>query len=148
MGVDAAVYKRLEEVPLPAGSDLNRIIVDDITGETYFDDASPVKLPRENAIAVERRLGNMHHIQLLYDQLSRLIPGRRESSLLLNAVLYSGTHAGDVIPLSDAHRLKEEIASVRSMKSAMSLPEVARFLLDMEELVVASERTGNPIVFI
>ncbi len=42
MGVSAVVYKRLEDVVFPAGADLNHLVIDDSTGEVYFDDASQV----------------------------------------------------------------------------------------------------------
>ena len=37
MGLDASVYKRLEEVPLPAGANLDSLRIDELTKEVYFE---------------------------------------------------------------------------------------------------------------
>lgn len=68
--------------------------------------------------------------------------------LLIAKVLYSGTHSGDIISKDALGPLKQEIALVRGIAGCQSSPELRGFLADMEELVAASERHGNPIVFI
>lgn len=67
--------------------------------------------------------------------------------LLISRVLYSGTHSGDIISKEDLGSLKGEIALVRGITGPQISPELESFLADMEELVAASERNGNPIVF-
>lgn len=147
MGLDAVVYKRLEEVTLPHGVNLDSLRVEEITGEVYFEN-DEVSLSREDIRAVSKRLGNMALINSLRDQISDLFGPRSRSSILVAKILYDGTHAGDVIAIEDLDHLKQEISLVREKNEFRKSREMAEFLSAMDELIVASERHGNPIVFI
>jgi len=59
MSVSAVVYKRLENVVIPASADLNHVLIDDSTDEVYFDDASQVRFSLDDAFEVHKRLGNI-----------------------------------------------------------------------------------------
>jgi len=146
MSVTAAVFKRLEDVVLPAGVDMDHLLIDESTGQVYLDDASQVRLPLSDALEVDKPLGNIARIRCLRDEISQALGQNAGRSLLLNAILYDGTHCGDLIQIEDRDRLKEEVEWLRNISSTG--PEVAIFLSDLEELILASQRCGNPIVFL
>jgi hypothetical protein len=53
---------------------------------------------------------------------------------------------GDLISVKDREHLKEEVGWLLKISSASADVEI--FLADMEELILASEHCGNPIVFL
>ncbi len=91
---------------------------------------------------VEKRLGNVasvaHVRQFLESDYRQSFP------LLLERVLYSGTHSGDWVAASDVPQL---LAETRKLQDLTSDPGIARFTNDLVELADASIATGNPIVF-
>jgi hypothetical protein len=145
MSVSAVVYKRLENAVFPAGADLSHVLIDDSTAEVYFDDAYQVRFPLDDALEVHKRFGNITQIRYLRDEISRTLGKQVNGSLLLTAVPDDGTHRGDLIEAEDRERLKEE---VMAQKDPSASADMAIFLADMEELILASERCGNPIVFL
>jgi hypothetical protein len=64
--------------------------------------------------------------------------------LLLERVVYSGTHSGDWIAASDAPQL---VIEARSLQSLTNDPVIVQFTNDAIELAEASIATDNPIVF-
>jgi len=73
MSVTAAVFKRLEDVVLPAGVDMDHLLIDESTGQVYLDDASQVRLPLSDALEVDKPLGNIARIRCLRDEISQAL---------------------------------------------------------------------------
>lgn len=147
MGLDAAVYKRLEELPFTK-EDLRFIAVDPRTGQLDFEDAALFRAWSDKIKVVEKRIGNIALVDLLKTELERVLGESSSNTVLISRVLYSGTHSGDVISKEDLGSLRHEIALVRGITGHQISSELDGFLADMEELVTASERHGNPIVFV
>jgi hypothetical protein len=147
MGLDAAVYKRLEELPFTK-EDLRFIAVDPRTGQLDFENADLFKTWGDKVKVVQKRIGNIALVDLLKTELQRILGDSSSKALLIGKVLYSGTHSGDILSKEDLGSLKREIAEIRGSKAHRVSPELEGFLSDMEELVVASEQHGNPIVFV
>ncbi len=147
MGLDATVYRRLEELPFTK-EDLRFIAVDPRTGQVDFEDAALFRAWSDKVKVVEKRIGNIALVNLLKSELERILRESSSGALLISRVLYSGTHSGDVISKEYLGSLKHEIALVRGITGHQMSLELESFLADMEELVVASERHGNPIVFV
>ncbi|MFZ0732059.1 MAG: hypothetical protein WAM79_07020 [Candidatus Sulfotelmatobacter sp.] len=147
MGLDAAVYKRLEELPFTK-EDLRFVAVDPRTGQVDFENAALFRTWSDRVKVVEKRIGNIALVNLLRAEMERILGRQSSETLLIRKVLYSGTHSGDIISNEDLTSLKHEIASVRGTTAHRLSPDLERFLADMEELIAASERHGNPIVFV
>jgi hypothetical protein len=147
MGLDAAVYRRLEELPFTK-EDLRFVAVDPRTGQVDFEDAALFKAWSDQVKAVEKRIGNIALVDLLKTELERVLGPSSSEALLIRKVLYSGTHSGDVISKEDLDSLKHEIGLVRGIAGEQVSSELKIFMADMEELAAASERHGNPIVFV
>jgi|GEM_PF-2762013 hypothetical protein len=147
MGLDAAVYRRLEELPFTS-EDLRFITADPRTGQIDFEDAALYREWSERVTVVKRRIGNIAFVDLLKAEIERILGHSSSETFLIRRVLYNGTHSGDIISGGDLLLLKHEIALVRGIAGRQLSPELENFLTDMEELVSASERNGNPIVFI
>jgi hypothetical protein len=146
MGLDAVVYKRLEEVRFAPGTNLDAVRVEDVTGEVYFDKDGG-DLRREEVEAIHKRLGNMAMIAALHKEIARILASKVGHSILLDKVLYDGTHGGDFIPVEDLAALRWEISLVREKTKAGRSIDLDMFLESMQELVNVSDLQGNPIVF-
>lgn len=93
---------------------------------------------------VHKRLGNAAMIGFLREELKKLPEADACFPIILNRVIYSGTHAGDQIATRDIPQLKRELA----LLSESSAPEdVKQFIDAMIELCDASLQTENPIMF-
>jgi hypothetical protein len=91
---------------------------------------------------VEKRLGNVAAIAHIREFLESNSPKRFR--VLLERVVYDGSHAGDRIAASDAAELLRE---TKLLQECTSEPFLKQFAKDMAELAEASAATGNPIVF-
>jgi len=147
VGVDAAVYRRLEDLPLQRG-DLRFVEVDPRTGQVDFENADLFQTWKDKVKVIEKRIGNMSHVDRLKAELSGVLGKSSSGSLLISKVLYSGTHSGDFIGREYLTPLKNEIALVRRVSERQISSELNSFLGDMEDLIAASTQNGNPIVFI
>jgi hypothetical protein len=147
MGLDAAVYKRLEELPFTK-EDLRFIAVDPRTGQVDFEDAALFRAWGDKVKAVEKRIGNIVLVDLLKSELEKVLGQTSSQALLITKVLYSGTHSGDMISMEDHRSLRNEIALIRGISGSHMSSKLKNFLADMEELIAASEHQGNPIVFV
>jgi hypothetical protein len=96
---------------------------------------------------ISERLGNISmvaHIRELARHLQRS-PGSK-FPVLLERVIYSGSHTGDWLPNSQAAPLLEEVKIV--LHSADVLSDTEReFFEALRRLCEASIATGNPIMF-
>ena len=72
MGLDAAVYRRLEELPFTK-EDLRAIAVDPRTGQVDFEDGALFKAWSDRVKAVEKRIGNIALVNLLKSELERIL---------------------------------------------------------------------------
>ncbi len=147
MGLNAAVYKRIKELPFTS-AELRFVSVDPITGEVDFENATLFNEWSGKVRAIEKRLGNVALIRLLKEEVEDIFGKSSSDTYLVSKVLYSGTHSGDIISAEHLYALKQEIASVREVAGRQLSSELVTFLTDMEELADESERHGNPIVFI
>jgi hypothetical protein len=147
MGLDAVVYKRLAEIPLPPTVKFELLQVQDVRGEVYLADDEP-GLTKEDVRAIHERLGNITRGGALGEELGAIVGDSNFQSLLLSNVLHDGTHGGDIIPLENRELLKTEISLVKEVGGPKMSSELREFLTDMGELIAASEHHGNPTVFI
>jgi hypothetical protein len=147
MGLNAAVYSRIENLPLTK-EDLRFIAVDPRTGQVDFEYASLFRVWGDKVKVVERRIGNMALVNLLRAEIERILGNPSSETLLIRKVLFSGTHSGDVISHGEMASLRHEISLVRGIAEFRKSSGLENFLADMEELIAASERNGNPIVLI
>jgi hypothetical protein len=144
MGLNGIVYRNRRSLPFDpeqAGAAL-----DARTGEFYFQDSAQEK--RFNGgvvVAVSRHLGNVNTVDSLSQAVERSLG--RQDSLLQNRVLFSGTHAGDVIEPAQFDQLGAEIEEVRKSPMADQVPGLAKFIRSMGDLLEAALEEGNPIVF-
>src|SRR2546426_585254 len=97
MGLDAAVYRRLEELPFTK-DDLRFVEVDPRTGQVDFEDAALFRAWSDKVKVVQKRIGNIAMVNRLKAELERIFGDSSPETLLISKVLYSGTHSGDVIP--------------------------------------------------
>ena len=144
MGLDAGVYVHRRNLPFELRASHPRI--DAETGEVCFADSTKVPQGVE-FVAVEMRLGNLALIAALREQI-RTIFGSDSNSLLIDGVLYSGSHSGDVIPVADLGRLRDELAKLQNLTEGNRTAELSTFLDQFQQLVASAEYQQNPIVFI
>jgi hypothetical protein len=96
---------------------------------------------------LSERLGNISMASHLREFL-RPLEGhpRPRFPILLEKVLYDGTHSGDWIPSERTVDLLKEVETVLHSKDILADSE-KEFFLSMKKLCRASIETGNPIVF-
>ena len=92
-------------------------------------------------------LGNITRVKNLRSFLRALqgSPGPR-FPILLEKVLYDGTHTGDWIPVKKSPALLKEVNTVLHSSDILSESE-KEFFGNMKQLCEASIATGNPIMF-
>jgi hypothetical protein len=91
---------------------------------------------------VEKHLGNISLVACVRGFLED--NSRNSFPLLLERVVYSGTHSGDWVAASEVPQLLTE---TRRLQGSTSDPVIIQFTNDVIELAEASIATGNPIVF-
>ncbi len=146
MGLNATVYKRLEEVPF-SREDLRFVAVNPNTGQIDFEDPALSRNWSDKVKVVEKRIGNIALVNVLKAEIEGILGESSSETILVRKILYSGTHSGDIISLKDLDSLKHEITLVRGIAQQQTSVYVEHFLEDMKELIDASEQHGNPIMF-
>jgi hypothetical protein len=141
MGLDAAVYRNSKHLKL--GPDEREAQLDRETGEVYFENAELSRKYRSELRAAHHRLGNIDAISFLRSEVSRLLG---PESLLIQKVLYSGTHCGDIISLDSIAPLWVELAGIESAANQSTC--LRDFVAAMQELIRAAADESNPIVFV
>ena len=123
-----------------------------LTGDPSDDDLETheawfAKSCAHDGYVASESLGNVTSVKHLREFLRGLQgdPGPK-FPLLLEKVLYNGTHTGDWIPTADSEALLREVQVVLQSSDILSEGEKA-FFNSMERLCQASLATGNPIVF-
>ena len=134
MGLDVIVYKNYRNLLKVCGNSM--FIVDELTGECASRDEDQSKASNSNIVACEQRLGNIDKIAYLRKLVEEKL--RRDNSLLVDRVLYSATHSGDII------RVESELRSIKGGDGTV----IDEFVIAMELLVKAGERENNPLVFV
>lgn len=140
MGLDAVVYKNIKHLDLGSDEGAARIIPN--TGEVYFDNDILSRKYEGQRHAAEHRVGNIAEVSALREEVMRLAG---PASIILQTVLYSGTHSGDFVPVNSMRTLSLELNLI---KSAATSPGLQRFAGSLETLIGAAENEGNPIVFV
>jgi hypothetical protein len=141
VGLDAVVYRNKTHLKLGSDENAGRLIP--ATGEVYFENDEVSRKYRDQVCAAEHRLGNISEISTLREEAVRLVG---PESVILQKILYSGTHCGDFILVDSIPILQVEIDLIRrAMKQSEQLRQFANSL---EELVRTARNEGNPIVFV
>ena len=90
--------------------------------------------------AIRRRLGNVSGVGYLWERASKLLPA---NSVIVEKVIYSGSHAGDELPVEFVPSMKEELGVLADDAD----PDMRDFVRSMSELADAATEQGNPICF-
>jgi hypothetical protein len=143
VSLHAVVYKRLDNVPEEI-RELVRI-VDPSSGETEFiADELEARYSLNRLLAADVALGNSAMILWLANAIEKECAGKCQT--LSKAFLYSGSHSGDFIPLSEVIKIKNELETAR-----LAAPQIETGIRELAEkvsvLVSAAMTEGNPIVF-
>ncbi|WNZ26901.1 hypothetical protein HJG54_34240 [Leptolyngbya sp. NK1-12] len=145
MGLDAVVYTHRNHLKIDIDSD--SLQVDEETGEAFIADYNLASnYPSANFIAAQCRLGNSSDIGYFSKAISNLFPDG--TSLLLEKVLYSGSHCGDTLDLGELDQLEAEINLLKRQLDENRTVLLEQFIQSMTELIQAARREGNPIVFV
>jgi len=144
MGLDAVVYK--SKAHLPSDPRVQDAPADPDTGQLHCSDEVERMYPVGFFEANSKRLGNVANVSDLRDEIEHsagTIP-----SVLASRVLYSATHSGDVINVSDLDQLEAEVQIVRLKAGTGSSPFLRCFLENLTDLISTARREHNPIVFV
>ena len=142
MGLNAVVYRNVRSLHL--GCDRDRTRIEPVTGEVLFDDENLTrKYSSHDLAAVSVRFGNLSEIAALREEITGILD---TGSLMVQRVVYSGTHSGDVVPFELIPRLSAEVETIA--KSPQQSVELRAFVRNIETLVGVALREGNPIVFV
>jgi hypothetical protein len=100
----------------------------------------------ERGVLLHQRLGNISLVGL-YRKL--LKPYADQLPIVTTKIIFSGSHAGDALSLSDVAALPLELSALEQIHLPKSRDEeLVRFLgQQLRELVAASKQVGKPIVF-
>jgi hypothetical protein len=144
MSLDAVVYIHKNNLKIDIADILQ---VDEETGEVFIEDYNLSSNYSSNIfVAVQCRLGNLSDIGCLYEEISKLLPNG--TFLLLNKVLYSGSHSGDKIDLEELDQLEFEINLLKRQLHGSETVLLKQFIQNVTELIQVARREGNPIVFV
>jgi len=144
MGLDAVVYRNIQTLA-PALRERVRI-ADPETGELDFVSQGPPDPNYNDALlAISIRIGNAASVGWLREQINSRWNG--DCDILLNKVLFSGSHSGDFINLKGAEAMRREIDKIGVTQG--QLPEALdEFLKQMRQLLDVADAEKNPIVFV
>lgn len=138
MGLDAAVFKSAARLKKEYSREF--AVVDVETGEADAVGHQDF-LPLRELVAASFRLGNLDGVICLREAVASVLG---EKSFIAEHILYSGTHAGDCLPMDRLQSLREELNRLKQIDDSA----VAKFVRQMEALIEAAQQEGNPIVFV
>jgi hypothetical protein len=99
----------------------------------------------QGMILLRHRLGTPDQIDRLRTELEKQ---KTSFPLLLNAILYSGTHTCDWIPISRMELLAEEVKRLAPEQADKFVADALQlFKIRIAELIIAAQHTGKPICF-
>jgi hypothetical protein len=139
MGLHAIVFRNIHRLEEAHG--LGRFELDELTGEAIPKPGGKSTIPRDAFFATRRRIGNLAEIGFLREATGKLLVSK--SSLIMDRILCSGSHSGDLIRVAEFSRLKKEIGLLKSRNES----ELQTFIDTLESLLCAAESEHNPIVF-
>lgn len=159
MGLDATVYcdcfesGRLKELP----PDPSLVYVcdngsldcksEDSEALSAFDEWLQTRAcEHEDGALVSHRIGSATHVGLLRRELEK---DSKEFPLLLEEVLYSGTHTGDYLSGKEILKLQKELKVLAEFAASSKDSQlfVGEFRAQMEELANAALSVKKPISF-
>jgi len=154
MGLTAVVYRNRKAFIGKDGALYSDLDFDEETGEVFPKDDTSTTYSKDMFITDKKRIGNVAAVAIARSTLIRI--GIDEDSVLLSKVLYSGTHGGDLLNLSDVDLLDHELQNVQVLiedKTLFDTEEddseaLSQLISDFNDLIQASREEGNPIVFI
>jgi hypothetical protein len=96
-------------------------------------------------ILLRHRLGTPEQVDRLRAELEK---GKAAFPLLLQAVVYSGTHTCDWIPFGRIEELAEEVKQLAPEQADKSVADALQlFKIRMAELIIAAQHTQKAICF-
>jgi hypothetical protein len=159
MGLDAVVYcncfesGKLKEIPsyidsiyVDSGGDLG-CKNDNFETVLEFDQWLLYRAcEHENGVLLHHYLGNIARVSNLRKDLSVNV---ERFPIILEKILYSGTHCGDFLRLETVKNLKKEIDYLEAFvcSNELSQERVSYFCKQLIELTNAALRVGKPILF-
>jgi hypothetical protein len=143
MSLDAFVYRNCKNLPAHLRE---KVATDPGSGALYFRNAADYKLyPLSELEACDEHIGNIALVAFIREEIAQAFG--HQDSLLSTKVVYNGTHAGDSIPFFEIDQLSREIDELEKMTTSSQSAELAKFIEQMRNLIVAAIREGNGIVF-
>ncbi|MER8399844.1 hypothetical protein [Mesorhizobium sp. M1348] len=139
MGLSAVVYKSASalEKEFPG----YHFRCEPTSGECEVIYPDGARIPQDTVTACERRFGNISHIGVLRETIFGYLG---KGSALERLVLYSGSHAGDVIKGASFDDLEGELRLIESSPEAV----VREFADELLALISMARLEQNPIVFV
>jgi len=143
MGLDASVYRNRKNLPAYLRE---RVACDPESGEIHFRDAADDRLFDSSRLkAWHEYIGNTALVAFIRKEIANAF-GHQES-LLSKKVVYSGSHAGDHIPLFEIDQLSSEIDKLERTTIPERSTELTTFIRQMRKLIAAAIQEENGIVF-
>jgi len=141
MGLDAYVYRNPANLPFDPASP--GVSIDPDTG--LIDLEGEMFRFKHDVVALHHRLGNMTAISELRSEIR--IVARDGLPILMEKVVYDGTHAGDYLPLLEMDAMERELEWLKEVSQANRSDLLDGFINEMSELVAAARAERNPIYF-
>jgi hypothetical protein len=99
----------------------------------------------QGMILLRHRLGTSEQVDRLREELQKQ---PTPLPLLLERVLYSGTHTCDWIPSAHIAQLAEEVKQLTPERADRAIADALQlFKIRMAELIIAAQHAGKPICF-
>ena len=159
MGLDAVVYcdcfetGKLKEIPLffdeifvTADGSLDCKSEDMETILEFDQWCLDRACNHENGVKIHHYIGNIALVSLLHREISR---EENKFDLILNKILYSGTHAGDYLEIKVVRQIQRELLHLSELvcSDKRSQDFVNYFCQQLNELVNESLKVNKPISF-
>src|ERR1700730_10874101 len=141
MGLDAVVYKN--KLHLPSDPEIQGVRANPATGELLCSEDMVKKYSLDFFQANSKRLGNVSNISALREEIE--VAAGTIPNFLRSRVLYSATHSGDVIAVSELDQLESELQMIRLKRGEQSSSFLRCFLKDLTELIASARSERNPI---
>jgi len=141
MGLDAKVFRNIKSLEAEFGPGLFEV-EEGSCWASPIDDAPDYERLYRACRVVHHRIGNISAVGYLGEEIEKHLETGR--SVILDKVLYSGSHFGDWIGHEDFPQLRAELALLKGVETP---EEVKYFVRQMEELLAAAELEGTPIAF-